>query len=275
MVFQSELVCACTFRCPPNHPLFADSGPSGVPTFVFPRTHTEIRHAGREAFLGGPDRVSFYNAGQEYRRSKASPEGDRSDWYVVAPEALTEIVAGYDKRAGERPFAFPYGPCDLETYALQRRAFLSTDALFIEETILDVLDRVIAASYRAWDTTRRPRLSAHRDLAEHARSIVARRFCDAMSLAEIAREAGSSPYHLCRVFRSQTGMSIHRYREQLRMRAALERVNEDLTSVALDLGYSSHSHFTLAFRKAFGMPPARWRYFTARRRYSNDAARPT
>ena len=39
---------------------------------------------------------------------------------------------------------------------------------------------------------------------------------------------------------------------------------DDLTALALDLGFSSHSHFTAAFRRAFGRPPAEFRRITRR-----------
>ena len=48
----------------------------------------------------------------------------------------------------------------------------------------------------------------------------------------------------------------------MRLRTALERAADpgaDLTDLALDLGYSSHSHFTAAFRKAFGVTPSAFR----------------
>jgi AraC-like DNA-binding protein len=48
----------------------------------------------------------------------------------------------------------------------------------------------------------------------------------------------------------------------LRLRASLERVAEqraDLTSIALDLGFSSHSHFTDVFRREFGKTPSEFR----------------
>jgi len=68
-------------------------------------------------------------------------------------------------------------------------------------------------------------------------------------------------FHLCRVFRTATGTSLHAYRSQLRLREALGRVPDaaDLTALALDLGYASHSHFTQAFRRAFGTTPREWR----------------
>jgi AraC-like DNA-binding protein len=68
-----------------------------------------------------------------------------------------------------------------------------------------------------------------------------------------------SPFHLARIFQQQTGVPVHRYLTQLRLRASLERLadgEEDLTTIALELGFSSHSHFTDAFRREFGQPPS-------------------
>ena len=65
--------------------------------------------------------------------------------------------------------------------------------------------------------------------------------------------------HLARIFQQQTGVPVHRYLTQLRLRASLEQLADDvndLTAVALDLGFSSHSHFTDAFRREFGHSPS-------------------
>jgi AraC-like DNA-binding protein len=51
---------------------------------------------------------------------------------------------------------------------------------------------------------------------------------------------------------------IHRYLNRLRLREAMETMAErevDLSDLALGLGFSSHSHFTAAFRKELGIPP--------------------
>ena len=66
-------------------------------------------------------------------------------------------------------------------------------------------------------------------------------------------------FHLAGVFKSRTGVSLHAYRNQLRLRAALERMHNrgvDLVEIALDLGFSSHSHFTETFRRHFGATPS-------------------
>jgi AraC-like DNA-binding protein len=61
------------------------------------------------------------------------------------------------------------------------------------------------------------------------------------------------------VFQERTGVPVHRYLTLLRLRASLERLAEgasDLTELALELGFSSHSHFTDAFRREFGFSPS-------------------
>ena len=83
-----------------------------------------------------------------------------------------------------------------------------------------------------------------------------------MTLDLLARRFGVSPFHLCRSFHDVMGRTLHRHLTVLRLRASLEAVAErghDLTLVALDHGFSSHSHFTAAFRREWGMSPSQWR----------------
>jgi AraC family transcriptional regulator len=64
---------------------------------------------------------------------------------------------------------------------------------------------------------------------------------------------------MCRVFRHATGMTLHGYRHQLRLRFSLERLAarpDRVVDCALDAGFSSQSHYGAAFRKAFGGTPS-------------------
>jgi AraC-like DNA-binding protein len=93
---------------------------------------------------------------------------------------------------------------------------------------------------------------------ERAREFIASDPARADSLAVIARAAGCSSFHLARVFRRATGRSLHAYRLQLRLTRALDRLHagdRNLAALALDLGFSSHSHFSAVFRGAFGSTP--------------------
>jgi AraC-like DNA-binding protein len=93
------------------------------------------------------------------------------------------------------------------------------------------------------------------------RARLAIRLDDPPSLQELASEVGLSPHYLCRCFHALTGMTMVTYRTRLRVLMSLEPVADglDLTTVAQNLGFSSHSHFTYAFRRTFVVPPSRVR----------------
>lgn len=82
------------------------------------------------------------------------------------------------------------------------------------------------------------------------------------SLGSLARAVGCSPFHLTRLFRQNVGVPLHRYQLQTRLAMSLDLLldtDRDLTTIALDLGFSSHSHFTASFRRSVGISPSRLR----------------
>jgi transcriptional regulator GlxA family with amidase domain len=135
--------------------------------------------------------------------------------------------------------------------------------LAVEENALAVLAHVITDAYqfrgskprRERSTTRK----AHQATVAEARAWLATNYAHSATLQQIAHQLDVSPYHLCRVFRQQTGLSVHRYRTQLRLRMALDALEAgatDLTRLALDHGFSSHSHFSHVFQDTFGISPS-------------------
>ena len=100
--------------------------------------------------------------------------------------------------------------------------------------------------------------SRHRSLVRDAKTLMARTIADPHPIAQVARSLHTSPFHLAHVFRSEVGSSPHQYLVQLRLIAALVQLRagaRDLSKLALDLGFSHHSHFTAVFRKATGYTP--------------------
>jgi AraC-like DNA-binding protein len=81
------------------------------------------------------------------------------------------------------------------------------------------------------------------------------------TLAEIAAEVRGSPVYLTQVFQQVEGLPLYRYQLRLRLARALDllRQYDDLTALSLDLGFSSHSHFSAAFRQAYGRSPSAFR----------------
>ncbi len=79
--------------------------------------------------------------------------------------------------------------------------------------------------------------------------------------ADLARGAGASLRTLQRLFLAQTGLSLEAWRGRARMQQAVVSLSNGapVTLAALDAGYQSPSAFIAAFKRAFGVTPARWR----------------
>jgi AraC-like DNA-binding protein len=266
-VFRSALVTIGRWRCPADHRQYFGRGVASDALFVFPREAVWIAHEGGTRFVADANAVTYYNRGQHYRRYRLSARGDRCEWFAVAPQVIAETLALADPAAIDRPdqpFRFTHGPSDAASYLRQRMVFRHVtdeampDRLFVEETVLGVLAEVTRLAYAAARPAPPPRPQMV-DLVEAARDVISRRFTEDLSLAEVASAVQASVFSLARAFRSRTGFSMHAYRNQLRLRAALERMRDPtrgLTDIAIDLGFSSHSHFTETFRRVFGRPPS-------------------
>jgi AraC-like DNA-binding protein len=82
----------------------------------------------------------------------------------------------------------------------------------------------------------------------------------APSLSDLGWRVGLSPSHFAKKFRQSTGLSLCRFITRRRILRSLEALKADasLPSIALDLGFSSQSHFTRIFSGLTGMTPARY-----------------
>ncbi len=257
LLFASEMLAVGTHRLAASDPRFESYGPASAYLIVFPRNSTIIEYAGGDRVIGSPAVGLLYNRGQEYRRRRLSEEGDFCDWFAVAPEVLREIV----KSESERPLRVSHVPVAPRDYIRQRALVEqllagAAEPLAVEETTLHVLRHVLA--HRARETRSRKQ----GELAYAAAELLSRTFTRNVSLTHLARELGTSPFHLARTFRGTHGVTLHQRRLVLRLHASLELLrdtNRDLSTIALDLGFTDHSHFTMAFRRRFGVTPSRFR----------------
>ena len=127
------------------------------------------------------------------------------------------------------------------------------------QLVADALEAAFATREQPRRGRKQDTHASHADLAEAVKRHLAATLGERLTLEELARAVHSSPYHLSRVFQQHAGLPIHRYLTLLRLRASLEHLaggQEDLTALALDLGFSSHSHFTDTFRREFGCAPS-------------------
>lgn len=275
LLYRSQLVCIGSFRCRPDDHGFGGGTPCTSWCFVFPRTSVWIQHEGRSRFVADPSIVTFYNRDDRYRRSRISVDGDRADWFAVAPSLALDAAASRDPAIVERPdrpFRFDYGPSDASVYIAQRAVYLSAcqgapEGLAVDEAVVSLLDAVLARAYAHRRPTLDLRVEHGLDLVNRARAILGANLGERLELGPFARRLGVSPYHLCRMFRQLTSWTLGEYRLNLRLRMSLERVaaGQPLADLAFELGFSSHSHFTARFRRVFGFPPSRLRGMARRR----------
>jgi AraC-like DNA-binding protein len=225
-----------------------------------------IHQEGGSPFLADPTLAVFYNPYQGVvRRHALSETGDHCEWLAVDPAVLCEANPRSGDRV-ERPFCRSHGPVDAPAYLLVRRvahrlASGTADPLWVEESLLHVVASCVEGPVPqgAADAggTRR-----QREWTLEAKAMLATRLGEKVTLTDVARALGLSSYYLCRSFLAASGETLHAYRTEMRLRTALFRVlerGEDLTGIALDLGFASHSHFTAAFRKRFDTTPSRLR----------------
>ncbi len=267
---RSPLVRVADYEC--AYPGMELSRPmvAACASLALPRCGICVVHTEGKIVRADPNHVLFFNRNQEFRiRHLACGCKDCGTEMAIDHDVLAEIIREHDPRAVDDPdrlFAFTHSPITPEICVAQRIVLKHShagEALETEEAAIDLVERIVAASYeRCVVSTRQHRPDtnrAHADLVDNAKVWLATRYRDVLALDCIARAIATSPYHLCRIFRQQTGMTLSRYIHRLRFNEAVERLaagEHDLTRLALHLGFSSHSHFSTAFQREFHRPPS-------------------
>ena len=234
------------------------------------------KHFGKLQATADVNQAMFFSKDTVYKVSHPVDHGDRGTSFTVAPSILTDIVRELDPSIDEHPDApFPFltGPCEPEVFWRHRdfvRRLENADEqplepLWADVTGLQLMADVLEAAYVRHGMKRKRRETTTADHAERAEAVKAylsAHMSEAVTLEDVAASVNASPFNFSRIFLQQTGLPVHRYLTLLRLRASLELIaapRTDLTSIALDLGFSSHSHFTDVFRREFGETPSDFR----------------
>lgn len=97
---------------------------------------------------------------------------------------------------------------------------------------------------------------------KRVRELIDTRPANQLDIGRLAAACGISGRHLMRGFKATTGMTVHRYIEQVRMDRAkrlLSTTRLSLEVIAGEVGFASGSHMSSAFVRAQGMPPSVFR----------------
>jgi AraC-like DNA-binding protein/ligand-binding sensor protein len=95
-----------------------------------------------------------------------------------------------------------------------------------------------------------------------ARRYVHDHLTDRLTLEEIARHAGVSPHHFCKIFRRAVGINLIDYINRSRVELATQMLSKPdarVSEIAFEVGYQSLSQFNRSFRHVTGSSPTEFR----------------
>ena len=226
-----------------------------------------VRSVARQRYFIDPLHHSLWPADSGFRLAdnRAHPQAATLLFvtHALIEESL-EAIEGAGSAALRRLRSSPahWRSSELTAYHARLLATRPDDRLALEENSLALIRRVVAEAAGASDVRLRSP-SARRAVAiDTARSFILSRYREQLSLSAIAAECGMAPSTLCESFPQVVGVPVWRYVQRLRLQdaaLALAEGVEDLSRLALDLGFSSHSHFAQAFRAQYGVSPSRFR----------------
>lgn len=91
---------------------------------------------------------------------------------------------------------------------------------------------------------------------------ITRHYTKSLSLADIAKEVGLSPYRLAHLVKAHTGKTILQIILHARVQNArhlLESTDKNCTDIAYETGFNDQSYFIKHFKRLNGITPARYR----------------
>jgi AraC family transcriptional regulator len=242
---------------------------------VFPYRGVYVRHLRRPLDGGGfadeedsvaeANQVLFFNAGEAFRISHPVVGGDASLVVLLEDSVLRELAPKELVRDEPgrpltfRPHRLRIDPRAQSLVALLRHSLWEgvAETLEAESLALTLAQRAMGPrTSHASDAS-----FAQQRLVDRVKIVLASDLARRWTLGEIAAEVRGSPVYLTQVFREVEGVPLYRYQLRLRLARALDLLprTEDLSALSHDLGFSSHSHFSAAFRQAYGRSPTEFR----------------
>ena len=228
---------------------------------AFPYRGVYVHSVGGLEHVGEPNQVVVINEDQPYRVSHPVAGGDATLTIGIDPATLLELTPPEYRCRGERAALNRSGfRIDARTQVMaahlrQRLARRSIDPLESETLAMQLIRHTLGdtASHTARRGYGRPE-----KLADEVKLLLSTDPWRRWTLEEIAGTVNVTPVYLTDAFRRVEGVPLYRYHLRLRLARALDVIAEcgDLTTLAFELGFNSHSHFSAAFKQAFQQTPS-------------------
>ena len=182
------------------------------------------------------DRQYFDRCLPEVRLMDCFDAADRTGRYLLVPDegqrqALADIVAAYERTAEDLDFG----------------------AQALRDTLIMQMLIQIGRMSAAGDEEERARDPKIRRVLSYINENLSRE----LTVEELAEQVYLSRYHFMRLFKAQTGATVHAYIRQKRLLTAARLIREGATAsqAAEDSGFADYSAFHRAFKASFGVSP--------------------
>ena len=214
-------------------------------------------HHGRTEHIAGAGSIVLLNPGAVHTGQRGADEG----WTYRAFYTPVELLVGLGDQLG-------LGQPDF------RQVVVNDAPMFraLREVHADIqIEPDSLARQTAWVETCGALLQRHagaRRSGRHdaravaqVRAMLTDRCGEQLSLSALAEGVGLSTWQLSRAFRQHTGLPVHAWRNQIRLRQARDmlRQRKPIAEVANALGFADQAHFTRHFKRAFGFTPGQYR----------------
>jgi AraC family transcriptional regulator len=230
---------------------------------IFPYRGVYVRHVGQDQTVAEANQVLFFNANEGYRVSHPVSGGDGSLTLVIEESELREVTpAELLHRHSDVQFQPQRLRIDARTQALVALLRHRLHQKVAEPLETELLALTLVRRALGQQSSHSTGSSAGRQkLVDRAKLVLASDPARRWTLAEIAAEVRVSPVYLTQLFQQVEKLPLYQYQLQLRLARALHLLvqYDDLTTLALDLGFSSHSHFSAAFRQLYGYCPSEFK----------------
>ncbi|MBV9008286.1 MAG: helix-turn-helix transcriptional regulator [Verrucomicrobia bacterium] len=193
-------------------------------TLEFSRAHLQKQLAGQEQALDPAMRGAIFGERPHVSSPRALTREQRNVIGTLSapPVAKAAHALWYQSKALELMAHFLFEPKDPELFCMRQKRVARERVARVKESLA-------------------------RDLANPP------------ALEQLGAEAGCSPFYLSRIFSREVGLTIPQYLRNIRMERAAELLRTgrfNVTEAAVEVGYSSLSHFSKAFCETIGCCPA-------------------
>jgi AraC-like DNA-binding protein len=233
--------------------------------FVVPVVERGVQsylYAGRTN-LAGPGHIAAINPGEVHTAKRGSDAGWAYRAFYPSVAFMRQLADGMRDRVSALPWlATPTIADDVLAAQLLHAHYLvqaNADTLESGTALIRAMSTLLIryAGVKPASSLRSP----NRERVARMLELLAENLGGELTLAQLAAAVDLSPFYAAHLFSQQMGMPPHAWRNQLRLHRArtLMRGAYSVADAAVASGFADQSHLTRHFKKAYGMPPGRWK----------------